>query len=52
MEIITVIKILCEAYEVGWDFVIAPEQNQNYQDFKLNHIYITSNKQYIPQEGP
>ena len=23
--------VLCEAYEVGWDFVIAPEQQQQSQ---------------------
>ena len=23
--------LLCEAYEVGWDFVIAPEQQQQWQ---------------------
>ena len=25
------ITILCEAYKVGWDFVIAPEQQQQLQ---------------------
>ena len=28
IELGTLILILCEAYEVGWDFVIAPEQKQ------------------------
>ena len=26
--IVKAYKVLCEAYEVGWDFVIAPEQQQ------------------------
>ena len=28
INIILFINKLCEAYEVGWDFVIAPEQQQ------------------------
>ena len=29
------IRMLCEAYKVGWDFVIAPEQQQPHPNLQL-----------------
>ena len=31
------LALLCEAYEVGWDFVIAPEQQQQRSQPHQNH---------------
>ena len=31
-------RMLCEAYEVGWDFVIAPEQQQQRSQPHQNHV--------------
>ena len=30
--------MLCEAYKVGWDFVIAPEQQQQRSQPHQNHV--------------
>ena len=35
-------RMLCKAYEVGWDFVIAPEQQQQAQWRSPPHIYAAS----------
>ena len=40
---------MCEAYEVGWDFVIAPEQQQWQQQQSQPHQNITASH---TGEGP
>ena len=38
--------LLCEAYEVGWDFVIAPEQQQGSQPHQNHAALHTGEEPY------